>query len=104
MKFGSAEGAYEARREERRRRSRRQVGYENLALSPDGKRLALTIEGQSWNVWTLELARGILTRLTFDNDNRDPWSADGKRVVYTSFRKRLALAGCSASPKTRART
>ena len=61
--------------------------YEDMALSPDGRRLALTIEGPSWNIWVLELARGTLTRLTLENDNRDPrWSPDGQRVVYTSFR------------------
>jgi serine/threonine-protein kinase len=61
--------------------------YEDMALSPDGRRLALTLEGPSWNIWILELARGTLTRLTLENDNRDPyWTPDGERVVYTSFR------------------
>jgi len=61
--------------------------YEDMALSPDGRRLALTIEGPSWNIWVLELARGTLTRLTLEHDNRDPhWTPDGKRVVYASFR------------------
>jgi serine/threonine-protein kinase len=61
--------------------------YEDMALSPDGRRLALTIEGPSWNIWILELARGALTRLTLEHDNRDPrWTHDGKRVVYGSFR------------------
>ena len=61
--------------------------YEDMALSPDGRRLALTIEGPSWNIWVLELARSTLTRLTLEHDNRDPhWTSDGKRVVYGSFR------------------
>ena len=61
--------------------------YEDMALSPDGRRLALTIEGPSWNVWVLELARGTLTRLTLEHDNRDPrWTPDSQRVVYGSFR------------------
>jgi Tol biopolymer transport system component len=58
-----------------------------MDLSPDGRRLALTIEGPSWGIWILELERGTLTRLTLENDNRDPhWTPDSQRVVYTSFR------------------
>jgi len=61
--------------------------YEDMSLSPDGRRLALTIEGPTWNVWILELARGALTPLTLEHDNRDPmWTRDGKRVMYASFR------------------
>jgi len=61
--------------------------YEDLALSPDGRRIALTIEAAAWNVWIYDIPRATLTRFTFENDNRDPiWSRDGKRVAYTSFR------------------
>jgi serine/threonine-protein kinase len=62
-------------------------GFEDLALSPDGQRLALTIEGPEWSIWTYDLRRNTLNRLTFQNDNRDPyWTADGQQVVYTSLR------------------
>jgi serine/threonine-protein kinase len=61
--------------------------YEDMALSPDGRRLALTIEGPTWNVWVLDLERGTLSRFTPEHDNRDPaWTRDSKRVVWTSFR------------------
>jgi serine/threonine-protein kinase len=61
--------------------------YEDMALSPDGRRLALTIEGPTWGIWILDLERRTLTRLTLENDNRDPhWTPDGQRIVYTSFR------------------
>jgi serine/threonine protein kinase/Tol biopolymer transport system component len=61
--------------------------YEDMDLSPDGRRLALTIEGPTWGIWVLELARGTLTRLTLEHDNRDPhWTADSQRVSYSSFR------------------
>ena len=64
--------------------------YEDLALSPDGREIAMTVEGASWNIWVYHLDRGTLTRLTFENDNRDPlWTPDGKRVVYTSVRNGL---------------
>ena len=64
--------------------------YEDLALSPDGREIAMTVEGPSWNIWVYHIDRGTLTRLTFDNDNRDPlWTPDGRRVVYTSLRNGL---------------
>ncbi|HEY3123523.1 MAG TPA: protein kinase, partial [Thermoanaerobaculia bacterium] len=64
--------------------------YEDLSLSPDGHEIAMTVEGASWNIWVHRIDRGTLTRLTFENDNRDPlWTPDGKRVVYTSLRNGL---------------
>ncbi len=61
--------------------------YEDLSLSPDGREIAMTVEGTTWNIWSHHVDRGTLTRLTFENDNRDPlWTPDGKRVVYTSLR------------------
>ncbi|HEY6931667.1 MAG TPA: protein kinase [Thermoanaerobaculia bacterium] len=64
--------------------------FEDLSLSPDGREIAMTVEGASWNIWAYHLDRGTLTRLTFENDNRDPlWTPDGKRVVYTSLRNGL---------------
>jgi Tol biopolymer transport system component len=61
--------------------------FEDLSLSPDGKHLAVTVEGALWNIWTYDLVGKTLARLTFENDNRDPiWSADGKSIGYTSLR------------------
>jgi len=62
--------------------------YEDMALSPDGKLLAMTIVGeQQWSIWIYDLQQKTLNRFTFDGDNRDPiWSADGKRVIYASSR------------------
>jgi serine/threonine protein kinase/Tol biopolymer transport system component len=61
--------------------------YEDLSLSPDGNHLAITIEGPLWNIWTYDLVKKTLARLTFENDNRDPfWTADGKNIAYTSLR------------------
>jgi eukaryotic-like serine/threonine-protein kinase len=63
-------------------------GYEDLALSPNGKLLALTVIGeQQWNIWIFDIQQGTMSRLTFEGDNRDPiWSADGRRVIYSSSR------------------
>ena len=67
--------------------TRDEGAYEDLDLAPDGRRIALTIQGPVWHIWIYDIPRGTLTRLTFENDNRDPhWSADGKRVAYTSIR------------------
>ncbi len=67
--------------------TRDEAAYEDLDLSPDGRRIALTIQGPAWHIWIYDMQRGTLTRLTFANDNRDPhWSADGRRVAYTSIR------------------
>ena len=61
--------------------------YMNMGLSPDEKRLALQrndAQSGMGNIWVLELASGILTRLTFEPVTvSDPvWSPDGREVVY----------------------
>jgi serine/threonine-protein kinase len=62
--------------------------YEDLALSPDGRLLALTIIGEPLNVWLYDLGRDTLGRFTFEGDNRDPiWASDSKRVIYVAGRE-----------------
>ncbi len=58
--------------------------HTQLALSLDGKRLALVAaEGQKSDLWIVDLERGSRSRLTFDGDVADPtWSADSRRVAY----------------------
>jgi len=59
--------------------------FSNPSLSPDGKRVALTVEAKTYDVWLLDLERDSLTRLTFGKDDGNPaWSPDGKRVAYQS--------------------
>jgi eukaryotic-like serine/threonine-protein kinase len=67
-------------------------GYREMALSPDQTRLALErTDPQTGlqNIWILELATGILSRLTFvsTNDSDLVWSPDGREAVFTSTRK-----------------
>jgi serine/threonine-protein kinase len=68
------------------------LGYEDLHLSPDGRRVALTIERAGADlsdaqVWIADLLRGTLARFTFDGFGRDPvWAPDGESLVYGSKR------------------
>ncbi len=62
--------------------------YREMALSPDGTRLALERADPrtgAQNIWILELATSILWRLTFasTNDSDLVWSPDGREVVFT---------------------
>jgi serine/threonine-protein kinase len=65
--------------------------YASPRLSPDGKRLALTIAstiGTRGDIWIYDIASATLTKLTSDGElnNRPEWSPDGKRVIYVSNR------------------
>jgi hypothetical protein len=57
-------------------------------LSPQGDRVVLTIDNGVNDVWSLDLARGVRTRLTFGpTGNTFPvWSPDGKWIAYSSLR------------------
>jgi Tol biopolymer transport system component len=63
---------------------------QGLALSPDGRSLAMTrtVDGNQ-DVWLLDTARGALTRFTSAPraDNDPIWSADGSRLVFVSARQ-----------------
>jgi serine/threonine protein kinase/roadblock/LC7 domain-containing protein len=84
--------------------------YRNLALSPDGKRVAFEHadpqNSGNLNIWLYEFTRGIMTRFTFDSarDIAPIWSPDGSLVVFASnrsgqwdlYRKASNLAGEAA--------
>ena len=64
--------------------------YGSLALSPDGKRLAMDIRAsKKTDIWIYDLERGTLTRLTFaaDGNFRPVWTPNGERIVYNSSEK-----------------
>jgi serine/threonine-protein kinase len=69
---------------------RRSGIYASPALSPDGRRVALTVTGADGNrdVWAYEPARDVLTRITSGDaaDFGAVWTRDGRRVIYSSER------------------
>jgi eukaryotic-like serine/threonine-protein kinase len=77
-------------------RSGKQIGIaadnlQNLSyasLSPQGDRVALMLDNGINDIWTLDLVRGVKTRLTFGpTGNTFPiWSPDGKWLAYSSLR------------------
>jgi Tol biopolymer transport system component/DNA-binding winged helix-turn-helix (wHTH) protein len=71
--------------------------YAGLALSPDERRVAVTLEtGTQKNVdiWLIDIARNIRSRLTIHpgQDNAPVWSPDGSQIVYQSARLREPIA------------
>jgi len=62
--------------------------YSHPRLSPDGRRLALEVQGAANDdIWIMDLVDHSAVRLTREGfNNRPEWSPDGRRVLYTSSR------------------
>jgi dipeptidyl aminopeptidase/acylaminoacyl peptidase len=63
-------------------------GYRNPRISPDGQRVAVTIDELGSQEWILDIGRGTLTRLTFEGSYNGvmAWTPDGKRVAFGTDR------------------
>ena len=52
-------------------------------VSPDGRRVAVVIEGADNTLWALDLHSDTLDRVTFEGDADAPrWSPDGRRLFF----------------------
>jgi serine/threonine protein kinase len=61
---------------------------QSAALSPQGDRVAMQINAGETDIWVLDLARGVRTRLTFGpvGNTAPQWSPDGVWIAYESAR------------------
>ena len=62
--------------------------YHALSISPDGKKMALSIMGgDGAGIWIYDLARETMTRLTFEQGTYDApvWTPDGRFIVFSAF-------------------
>lgn len=66
-------------------------------LSPDGKRLAVSMGDPQADIWVFDLTRGTRIRLTFGGATHlmPSWSADGQRVVYVKQSGVTVMEGTS---------
>jgi serine/threonine-protein kinase len=86
--------------------------YFRPVLSPDGSRLAVTVQGANDGVWVRDLERGTWNRLTAEGDNTDAaWFPDGRQIIFSSTRagvfnlfRAAADGGGQAEQLTRERT
>ncbi len=66
--------------------------YNNMALSPDGRRVAVSRTDPentpNWDVWLLDIGRNTSTRLTHEQVRATfpVWSADGSSIIFDSMR------------------
>jgi tRNA A-37 threonylcarbamoyl transferase component Bud32 len=74
-----------------RGRERRRFGaprsFGQLALSPDGRALAMTIQtANNTDIWLMDVASARFDRFTFEitEDESPVWSPDGRRIAYSS--------------------
>ena len=60
-------------------------GFRHPNVSPDGRHVALTVDPRPSQIWVYDLARRAGIPLATENHNLSvAWSADGRRVTYTS--------------------
>jgi len=81
--------------------------YQSLSLSPDGKRIALTVtEGGNEDVWVYDPQRDAMTRLSFGGAVYESpiWSPDGHYIVFASVGKGMFQARADGASQPQALT
>jgi eukaryotic-like serine/threonine-protein kinase len=60
--------------------------YAYPRVSPDGRRVAISITDPESDIWLYDFARETLTRFTFEGGQNDSpsWTPDGKRIAFFS--------------------
>ena len=62
--------------------------YVHPRLSPDGQKIAVAITEPKNDIWTWDLSRSLLGRVTFEGSNAYPiWTRDSRRIAYVSSRQ-----------------
>jgi eukaryotic-like serine/threonine-protein kinase len=61
---------------------------ESIELSPDAKKVAVTVYNPEGDIWICDTTRGVPARFTFDpqRDRSPIWSADGNLLYFASNR------------------
>ncbi len=77
--------------------------FDGPAVSPDGRRVAVALEGILFQIWLYDLESAGRTQLTRESDNGQPaWTPDGSELIFWSARVtpygvfRLAVDGSRA--------
>ena len=61
--------------------------FANPRVSPDGRRIAVTISAETDDIWIYDLATGTPTKLTSGGNNSNPeWNKDGSQIFSISDR------------------
>jgi dipeptidyl aminopeptidase/acylaminoacyl peptidase len=61
--------------------------YDTPRLSPDGRTVIVTIEGERDSLWLYDVSAGSWRQLTSEGANSSPlWTPDGTRVTFSSTR------------------
>ena len=61
--------------------------YLNPRISPDGKQLAVEVEGVNHDFYVYDFDRAVMTNMTNDGISHAPiWTPDGKHIAYRSWK------------------